>query len=448
METSTTEESKTPLNNEGLAEKLVSLRSKLYEKAKKEPNYRFYALYDRIYRTDTLFCAYQRVKRNGGSAGIDGVSFKEIESLEMGHVVFLLQLQKELQEKKYRPSPVKRVYIPKSNGKLRPLGIPTIRDRVVQMATLLILEPIFEADFLDCSYGFRPNRSAHNALGEMRGKVEIGYRFIYDADLEGYFDSIPREKLMLCLKKRVTDRSVLKLISLWLNSPIVEPNEKGGDKTTKTGKGTPQGGVISPLLSNLYLHYFDKVFHGKGGPYHTMNARLVRYADDFVVLAKYEILELKRFIEGFIEGRMGLVINKEKTKTVDPRKEGASLDFLGFTFRFEPSRYGKGKYLNVSPSKKSVLKEKATLKALTGRNQSFIPVQIMIRRLNKNLNGWSNYFRFGYPSKAFSEINSYVRFRMTIQLQKKSQRPFKPPKNISFYEYLNSLGLVYLKRAI
>jgi RNA-directed DNA polymerase len=430
----------------GVPLKLSLLRWKLYHKAKQEPSFRFYALYDRVYRRDTLETAYRLCRKKNGKAGIDGISFSMIESSAGGVKTFIDGLEQSLKEQSYRPKPVKRTYIRKKNGKLRPLGIPCICDRVIQRALLLIIDPIFEADFLDCSHGFRPTRNAHNAISQIQDNLKAGRTEVYDADLSSYFDTIDHDILMELVSKRIADRSVLKLIRMWLKSPISETDENGKETLSKPESGTPQGGVASPLLANLFLHKFDELFYTEpDSPYKFANARLVRYADDFVVQARYLGRRIIAWIESNLEQHLQLTINREKTGVVKLREPRTKLNFLGFTLRFDQDLHNRGmKYLNTFPSKAATtqLKEKIRIKTRSSYKKTLTEV---IKEINVITRGWKNYFNIGYPRKEFRALNHFTRRRFQRFLRNRSQRRSRPLREgESLYAGLKRRGLEYL----
>lgn len=398
-------------------EKIRELQRKLYRKAKQEKAFRFYLLYDKVCRLDILSHALRLVKANKGAPGVDGVTFEVIEKEEGGSERYLKSISEELKGKTYKPMPVRRVYIPKSDGGRRPLGIPTIKDRVVQMSTKLVIEPIFVADFQENSYGFRPGRKAHQAIEDITLHLRKGYIQVIDADISKYFDTIPHDKLLSLVAKRIADKNILRLIKRWLKAPLVEEREDGKKEYRGNDKGTPQGGVISPLLANIYLNVMDTMWKAKKIE-EKMKARLIRYADDFVVLCKGNTDIILEGVERTIN-HLGLNLNEAKTRSVEA---GEGFNFLGFNIKVvENPKTGKSFPL-TRPSKKSMKHIRAEIKGLTGRDRLVMQEADTIRQVNEVVKGWVGYFYYGHCSRDLSALRLYLEERVRAYLRKRHRK--------------------------
>ena len=392
---------------------IQEFQRKLYRKAKAEPKYRFYSLYDKTYRMDILVEAYRRVKANGGASGVDGETCQQIEAA--GLAAYLAGLQLEMKERRYQPRPVKRVYIPKANGKKRPLGIQTVRDRIVQTAFLMILEPIFEADFTDSSFGFRTGRSAHEAAGEIYKYLNWGCVEVYDVDLEKYFDSVEHWKLMKLVARRIADGQILHVIKQWLSCGYIEDGQHRQSK-----QGTPQGGVISPLLANIYLNPVDQAFERQRlSTMRNGSIHLVRYADDMILLARKNLEAGIALLHHYV-GRLGLRLNQEKTRRLR-LEEGGSVDFLGFRFYYARSWKTGKRLILVTPSLRSQQRCREQIRRLL-HHADPKRVKDQVQDVNEFLRGWVGYFRVGHASAAFRRVNNYVNKRVRHILQRRKGR--------------------------
>ena len=420
-------------------DRVERLRKKLYEKAKREPDFRFYTLYDKVCWAETLGQAYRQAKANAGAAGVDGVRFEDIESY--GAERWLAELRQELVEETYRPQPVRRVMIPKPGGGERPLGIPTIRDRVVQTAVVRILEPIFEADFENNVYAYRPERSAQDALAEVRKRLYGGQQHVVDADVTKYFDTIPHAELLQSVARRVADGKILRLLKLWLKSPVEERDERGNRKMTggkKSKRGTPQGGVVSPLLANIYSNRLLRHWRKTGASERL--GQIVSYADDFVILcasrrqAEDSLALVSRWLE-----KLGLAIHPTKTRLCQAQEE--PFDFLGYTFG--PSRHWRtGKrMLSARPSKKAQKRLKEKINALLYRGNP-IPWPELRDRLNRLLSGWAEYFSFGYTVEADNAVSRHVLERVRRFLCRRHKLRVNGTNRFGYSEVYGEVGVI------
>jgi len=413
---------------------LRDFQRKLHEKAKAEPKFRFYSLYDKTYRMEVLEEAYDKVKSNGGAAGGDGETFEEIE--EKGLIRYLRELQGEMKERRYSPKPVRRVYIPKANGGERPLGIPTIRDRIVQTAFLLILEPIFEADFAGSSYGFRPQKSAHAAVREIYKYLNWGCTEVYDVDLEKYFDTVDHGKLMKLISRRISDGQILHVIRQWLDCGYMEDGQHHQSK-----RGTPQGGVISPLLANIYLNPLDQAFErSRLGTITKGSIHLIRYADDMMILAQKNLDAGITLLNHYVD-RLGLRINREKTRRLR-LDTGESVDFLGFRFQNVRNRKTGKRLILVRPSPRS---QKRFRKNVRTHVHHSVPLRVkdQVDQLNRYLRGWVGYFRVGNGTDTFRKLSHFVKKRVQhVIWRRRGRRGYGWNKLSSDYIY-GQLGLYY-----
>jgi len=413
-------------------DKAQELYKKLYLVAKKSKTRRFHAIYDKVYRMDILNKAWKQVKVNGGTAGVDNESIRD--TIANGEELAITEIQQILKDGRYRPRKVKRVHIPKSDGRKRPLGIPTVRDRIVQTATKQVIEPIFEADFLDCSYGFRPNRSAHDALEEIRKTMNAGFRVVLDADIKGFFDNIDHEKLLELVHQRISDRRILKLIRKWLKCGVMECGV-----AKETIVGAPQGGVISPLLANTYLHEFDKFWMEQT----MVTGKLVRYADDFVIL--FRTLEDAELGLKLVKAKLkdlGLELNEKKTNIVDTSSGKHGFEFLGFHHRRVKSRKYKKFYTQKWPSDKAMRKVKTSIRNFLA-NRAILnwDIERVLEMINPMLRGWMNYFKYGNSSKKFEVIDSYVHERLALWWSKKHQKSGRRWKGDFTYKKFKTCGV-------